>query len=97
MGRTFAQDLAVSVPLEQGVAIHLSSNFYPPIPNSMVKPCMEAIGAYLDGDPYRQIDLPKPVTYKGDYTAPAEAIIEQHRLEEFINAITDGEVVGDDE
>jgi hypothetical protein len=93
MGRNFAQDLSVSVPLEVGVKVHLTGNFYPPIPSSMVIPCIEALYAVAEGDSYRQIELPSPVTFKGEATAPANAIVEQHHLEEFLNTILEVEDV----
>jgi hypothetical protein len=44
MGATFATDLASMdslTPLQQ-LEIHLTSNFYPPVPASMAEPCMQS-------------------------------------------------------
>ena len=77
-----ALDLAenIDVSLEQAIGYHLQGNHYPPVPLSMVKPCIEAIDAYYDEDTAREIDMPEGVSYKGKTTAPAWAIIDQHHL-----------------
>lgn len=81
MGNLTAMAIAESgVTLEQGMAWHLQGNFYPPIPLSMVQPCIEAIDAYHEDDTDCPIALPEGVFWKGMDTAPAWAIIEQHRL-----------------
>jgi len=82
MGATFAKDLASMQTLstEQQVEIHLVGNFYPSVPVSMVEPCMHAINAYWEDDLSRLIILPEGVLWRGQTTAPAHAIIEQHKL-----------------
>ena len=47
----------------------------------MVEPCIEAIFAYDEGEPDREIPMPEGVSYRGMNTAPAWAIIEQHHLQ----------------
>lgn len=86
MGSNFAHDLAqdeIGLGLERAIGIHLRSNHYPPIPLSMVQPCIEAIEAYYDEDIDREIKMPNGITYKDRDTAPARAIIEQHHLDEW--------------
>ena len=83
MGSNMAYDLAsdeLGLDLEVAIAMHLQSNHYPPVPTSMVEPCIEAIDAYYEEDYNRPIAMPEGVTYKGMTTAPASAIIEQHHL-----------------
>lgn len=82
MGLNFATELSTmdTMPFEQQINIHLQYNFYPPVPSSMVQPCVEAIEAYNDEDYDREIEMPQGVEYKGRDTAPAWAIVEQHRL-----------------
>ena len=84
MGAGFALDLADIAPVQQGIRIHLTSNFYPPIPVEMVKPCIKAIDACNDGDDEVLIQLPEvngfQIRWRGEDTAPAWAIVEQHRL-----------------
>jgi len=82
MGNNFATDLAdmKDLSLENAIAIQLQSNHYPPVPLSMVQPCIEAIEAYWEDDSDRLIELPEPVTWRGQTTAPAHAIIVGHHL-----------------
>lgn len=84
MGSTFAYDLASGdyvSNLRQQLSIHLSSNHYPPVPNTMIDPCVAAIEAGNEDDFARLIDLPEGVTYRGSSQASAGSIIENHHLE----------------
>ena len=91
MGRNFATELSAmdTMPLEQQINLHLQYNFYPPVPSSMVQPCIEAIDAYWDEDIYRQIEMPQGVSYRGSDYAPAHAIVEQHRLDSWLSELDD--------
>jgi hypothetical protein len=82
MGYNTALDLSeeLELDLEMAIGIHLRSNHYPPVPLSMVQPCIEAIDAYYDEDYRREITLPEGVLWRGQVTAPADAIIDQHHL-----------------
>lgn len=85
MGYTTALGIAdTDISLEQQMAWHLTGNFYPPIPTSMVQPCIDAIQAFEDGDYDRQISLPDAITWKGKAWSTAYAIVDAHRLEPFI-------------
>jgi hypothetical protein len=86
MGNNFAQDLAenIDISLEQAIGYHLQGNHYPPVPLSMVAPCIEALDAAREMDAMRQIEMPEGVFYKGKTTAPAWAIIEQHHLDAWL-------------
>jgi hypothetical protein len=89
MGSNFAKELSdpnlfPELDLETQLEIHLQGNHYPPVPKSMVQPCIDAIDAYYDDDYNRLIDLPEPITWKGHKTAPAHAIIEAHHLETWL-------------
>jgi len=85
MGSNFAHDLANGdLDLSTAIGIHLTSNHYPPVPKSMVMPCMEAIEAYWYDEIDREITLPEGVLYKDKTTAPAWAIVEQHHLEAWL-------------
>lgn len=85
MGSNFATELAdnelLDLDLEMAISIHLQSNHYPPVPLSMVEPCIDAINAYHDEDYNRLIELPAPITWRDQKHAPASAIIEAHHLE----------------
>lgn len=88
MGSTFATDLAsndlLDLDLETQIGIHLKGNHYPPIPSSMVQPCIDAIDAFYDEDYDRMIVLPEGVLWKGRDQAPASAIVEAHHLDAWL-------------
>jgi hypothetical protein len=82
MGSVTALGIQDSVlDLETQIAYHLQGNHYPPVPLSMVQPCIDAIDAYYENDAMRFIPMPEGVFYKGMSHAPAWAIIEQHHLD----------------
>ena len=82
MGNALSHDLAENViDIRQSISIQLRSNHYPPVPLSMVEPCIEAIYAVSDGDTHKSIQLPEGVTWRGYPTAPAYTIVEAHHLE----------------
>lgn len=80
MGYNTALDLSQELDLEVALGYHLQGNHYPPVPLSMVQPCIEAIDAYYEEDYNRLIEMPEGVSYRGSDHAPASAIIEQHHL-----------------
>lgn len=77
------KDLFPELDLETAIGYHLQGNHYPPVPLSMVQPCIDAIDAYWENDLNREIDLPEGVSWRGNDTAPAYAIIESHHLEQW--------------
>jgi hypothetical protein len=84
MGLNMATELAdgsLGLDMESGIAMHLRVNHYPPVPVSMVQPCIDAIDAYWEDSIERRIDLPEGVLWRGETSAPAWAIIESHHLE----------------
>ena len=88
MGSNFATDLAdnelLDLDLETQIGIHLSANHYPPVPSSMIQPCIDAIDAYYDEDYDRLIVLPAPITWRDQNTAPASAIVDAHHLDAWL-------------
>jgi hypothetical protein len=88
MGSNLAYELAdnelLDLDLETQIGIHLQANHYPPVPRSMVEPCIDAIDAYHDEDYDRLIKLPSPITWKGKDSAPASAIVEAHHLDAWL-------------
>ena len=84
MGYTTAVSLSEELDLEIALGYHLQGNHYPPVPLSMVEPCVEAIDAYYEEDFDRAIEMPKGVYYKGNTHAPAWAIVQQHHLEAWL-------------
>ena len=87
MGYTQAQALAQldNVKLENQIALHLQSNHYPPVPTSMIEPCILAIESYNDGDWEAEIPLPEGITFRGLNTAPCTCIITQHHLDAWLD------------
>ena len=95
MGSLQAAEMAEMMDIRSGMAWHLQSNHYPPVPATMIDACLEAIDAGLDEDWDREIQLPtdgvhkdtgKPfqITWRGQDTAPAWAIIEGHHLQAWL-------------
>lgn len=82
MGALHARELAEmdTDTLEGAIEWHLTANHFPPIPRSMVRPCIEAIEAGRAYDWHKLIRLPDGVGYQGRTAAPASAIIEAHHL-----------------
>ena len=70
---------------EQTISWHLTANHYPPIPTSMVQPCLRAIELANEGEWDHQVLLPEGITYLDQETAPVRAMVEQHHLEAFLS------------
>ena len=83
MGANFAKELAFApeMGMETAIRVHLTSNHYPPVPVSMVSVCIEAIDAYWEEDLDRRIELPEGISWRGEESAPARAIIQAHHLD----------------
>ena len=93
MGNNFATemadgtlaDLGIMMTIEEQIGMHLRGNHYPPVPLSMVKPCVEAIDAVNDAGLWNlEIELPEGISWRGLTSAPAHAIIEAHHLSAWI-------------
>ena len=87
MGSNFATELAdgaLGLDMANALRVHLQANHYPPVPSSMVQPCMDAIQAFIDEDINRAIELPEGVSWRGNDTAPAHAIAEAHHLDAWL-------------
>jgi hypothetical protein len=89
MGSNFATDLAdedlfPNLDLETAIGYHLRGNHYPPVPLSMVQPCIDAIKACNDEMNNKLITLPEGVTWRGSVEAPAWAIVDAHHLDAWI-------------
>lgn len=86
MGYNLAYDLAhdTELDLSAQIAYHLRANHYPPVPSSMVAPCLETIDAYAEGDWQREINLPEGILWRGKTSAPAHAIAQAHHLDAWI-------------
>ena len=87
MGKNFADELATNttLTLENQIAIHFSSNCYPPIPQFMVAVAIEAINAYNEYDGSRIITLPAGVTFRDSKEVTAFEAIDNLRLDSWCN------------
>ena len=90
MGSVQAAEMAELLEIESAIAWHLKANHYPPIPETMVKPCLEAIENANAGLWERYVELPKGITYRGSSLAPTDAIIEQHHLDTWVELDEEG-------
>ena len=88
MGRNLAMELAGGthdLGLQHQIKIQLQNNHYPPVPTSMVFPCIDAITAVNDGERERLIELPDGVLWKNQTSAPAYAIVDAHHLDPWVD------------
>lgn len=84
MGLTTALSMAEDLSIEAGLAYHLQANHYPPVPVSMVQPCIDAIDAYYEDDFGREITLPEGILWRGQTSCPAHAIVDAHHLDAWL-------------
>jgi hypothetical protein len=85
MGRLQAEAmLESSIPFDSQIEWHLRVNHYPPVSNTMVPVCIQAIDEANIGEWHTELPLPEGVMYKGSNTAPVWAIVEQHHLDTWI-------------
>lgn len=86
MGYNTAHDLSLndSLSLEQQLAIHFSSNCYPPVPSKMIPVAVEAIDACWEYDGSRVISLPNNVFFRGSNQVTAFEVIDVLRLEAWV-------------
>jgi len=74
MGSKFANDLASGefvIDLEQQLAIHFSTNCYPPIPDFMIAVAKEAIKAVNNEQYDLEIELPTGVPFRNSTSVTA--------------------------
>ena len=85
MGRMTAMDLQEQgLSLENQIAIHFSSNCYPPIPQQMIPTAIEAIDAYWEMDYNKMIPLPEGVSFRGQSEVSASNVIQSYRLDAWL-------------
>jgi hypothetical protein len=89
MGRMTAMDLQEQgLSLEDQIAIHFSSNCYPPIPSKMIPVAIEAIDAYHNEEFARVIQLPEGVEFRnGENWVFASQAIESLHLDAWLSEI----------
>lgn len=84
MGYLSTIDMIEHEGIERALSWHLQSNHYPPVPSAMVPVCIAAIDAMIEEDPDRRIDLPEPIQWRHEDSAPAWAIVEAHHLDPWV-------------
>jgi hypothetical protein len=90
MGSLQANEIATSdLSIRDQIHWQLTVNHYPPVPSSMIEPCIQAIEACNDYDFDREITLPEGVTYRGSDTAPASEMVRAHHLDSWIDVDED--------
>lgn len=83
MGSLQAAEMAEMLSIDDAIAWQLRANHYPPVPLSMVQPCIDAINACNEGDYERLIHL-NGSSWRGNDSAPANAIVDGHHLHAWI-------------
>lgn len=84
MGRMNLIGMLETTDQETTLRWHLTSNHFPPVPESMVEPCKEAIRAMYEGEPTRSIELPEGVTYRGMNYCFAGSLVDSFHLDDFL-------------
>jgi hypothetical protein len=88
MGYLQAAEFAAHAPLGVAVTWHLTGNHLPPVDRAWIPVAVEAVEAARDEEADRLVDLPANIEYRdGQTKAPAWAIIENFRLEPFVEII----------
>jgi hypothetical protein len=85
MGRLGLESMIEEAGQPMALIWHLQANLYPPRPE-MRNAASEAIEAVRDGTPEHEVELPIGAFFKGRPTAPARSIVEELRLEAFLDA-----------
>lgn len=85
MGYLQASEMARYANLDIALFWHLTSNHYPPLPKSLIKPCKEAIRNALAEEWDKEIDLPEGIALGSVTTVPTRRIVEACHLEAFID------------
>lgn len=71
--------------LSDQLAIHFSSNCYPPIPSKMIPVAKMAIFHYWEQDYDAMVELPEGVEFRNGATSiPASQVIESLRLDAWV-------------
>jgi hypothetical protein len=91
MGYLSAQAMAEATDLRTALGWHLSANHYPPVPATMIDPCIAAIEAGDAEEWDQMIPLPEGVLWRDHDHAPAWALIEGFHLDAFLTLDAWGE------
>lgn len=96
----FPLELASS-GLAKAVTRHLTHHLLPPVPESMVPACIQALGLVKRGEADQLVALPEGVTYADQagspvaLGAPAREVVRQHSLSNFLRPYEEAEQAWD--
>jgi hypothetical protein len=90
MGAKLAQEIAESpLTLEEKLSWHLRGNLYPPMPDSMIPVCMEAINLAENGeDLHKILTMPENIKRAGSSEITAKQLIISTKLHWYIKNIS---------
>jgi hypothetical protein len=90
MGAKLAQEIAESpLTLEEKLSWHLRGNLYPPLPDSLVPVCVEAITLAENGeDLHKVLTMPPSVKRAGKNEITAKQLILSTKLHFFIKSVS---------
>jgi hypothetical protein len=82
-----AMGMAEATDIDTGLSWHLSSNHYPPVPQSMIESAKQAITAFNEGETDRDIPLPDGIRRRdGQQHAPAYELVSSLHLDAWIDS-----------
>lgn len=89
MGNATAQDMAEQVDtgglsLYEALKYHLTVNHFPPVPEALVPVCVRIVEEQGQWGYDDTITLPEDVRWRGQTTAPIQAVIEEFHLDSFL-------------
>lgn len=92
MGYTYALGLQdetqqQTIDIETALHVHLTANCYPPYPVAMVGIAADAVKAFRDGEPDREIAMPDGIRYR--WTPTARNIVNDLHLWAFVQSYID--------
>jgi hypothetical protein len=76
--------------MEVALLDHLRYNHYPPLPGSLVKPCIDAIAKADQEEWDAEIAMPEGLLFRGQGSATAAQIVESCHLHEFLSLDEEG-------
>ena len=85
MGHMGAVGMAEATDIDTGLSWHLSSNHYPPVPQSMIEPAKQAITAFNEGETDRDIPLPDGISFRDGQHAPAYELVSSLHLDAWVD------------
>ena len=77
--------ISSDLPVEEQLKWHLTSNCYPPVPESFHAACLLAVKLCSDQKAEVEVSLPDGVEYQGKGVAPAGVIVKNFHLDLFVD------------